>query len=80
MGTVHMENNRVGAQDRQLIRGYAGVAKKVHKSRTQLWRDVRAGRFPAPFELGSNSVAWFADEIDDWVASRPRRAYGSEAV
>lgn len=64
--------------DDSLIQGYSAVCKEVGKSRTQLWRDVRAGRFPPPIELGPNSVAWFKAEIDEWKASRPRRTYGAE--
>ena len=63
--------------ERRLIRGWSGAEKKTGKSRVQLWRDVRDGKFPAPIELGPNSVAWFEDEIDDWLAARPRRTYSS---
>jgi predicted DNA-binding transcriptional regulator AlpA len=65
---------------RVIIRGYAGASKKTGKSRVQIWRDVRAEVFPPPFELGPNSVAWFEDEIDAWLAARPRRTYGAEAA
>ncbi|MFH1985984.1 MAG: AlpA family phage regulatory protein [Pseudomonadota bacterium] len=30
----------------------------------------RDGRFPKRIQLGANSVGWFADEIDGWMASR----------
>ena len=60
---------------RKLVRGWGGASRKTGKSRVQLWRDVRAKRFPAPLELGANSVGWFEDEIDEWLASRPRRTY-----
>jgi len=54
------------------------VKRRSGKSRAQRWRDIRAGLFPAPIELGPNSIGWFEDEIDDWLASRPRRTYGAE--
>jgi predicted DNA-binding transcriptional regulator AlpA len=60
-----------------LIPGWAGICAEVHKSRVQLWRDIRAGRFPAPIETGANSVAWFRSEIEEWKRSRPRRTYGA---
>jgi prophage regulatory protein len=63
-----------------LIRGWAGVCAEVRRSRVQLWRDVRAGRFPAPVEIGANSVAWVRSEVDAWKASRPRRTYGRAAA
>jgi hypothetical protein len=46
-----------------LVRGWAGAARETGTSRVQLWRRVRAGTFPAPIELGPNSVAWFKTEI-----------------
>lgn len=67
-----------GAGD--LIRGWRGVCAETGKSRVQLWRDVRAGRFPAPIEIGPNSVAWFRTEVERWKATRPRRFYRSEAA
>ena len=61
----------------ELIRGWSGVIAETGKSRVQLWRDVRAGRFPPPIELGPNSIAWYRAEIEAWKASRPRRTYRS---
>ncbi len=53
--------------------------QKIHpKSRVQIWRDVRAGRFPAPVELGPNSIGWYEDEVIEASEARPRRTYGCE--
>jgi predicted DNA-binding transcriptional regulator AlpA len=60
----------------ELIRGYARVCSEAEKSRTQLWRDIRVGTFPAPIEIGPNSLAWWRSEIKEWKATRPRRTYG----
>lgn len=60
----------------ELVKGYRAVTELTGRSRVQLWRDIRAGRFPAPIELGENSVGWPRSEIDAWLASRPRRSYG----
>jgi len=54
------------------------VTKRVGKSRVQIWRDVKAKKFPAPVDLGPNSIGWFEDEVDAWMASRPRRTYGGK--
>jgi predicted DNA-binding transcriptional regulator AlpA len=62
----------------ELIPGWAGVCAEVHKSRVQLWRDIRAGLFPAPIETGPNSVAWLRAEIEEWKRTRPRRTYRAE--
>ena len=70
-----MTNNMSQPTSRNVIPGYRAVEKKVGKSRQQIWRDIRAETFPAPIELGPNSVGWYADEIDEWLASRPRRTY-----
>ena len=56
------------------------VGRRTSKSRIQRWRDVKAGTFPAPVELGPNRIGWFEDEIDAWLASRPRRTYDAEAT
>ena len=64
----------------RLIRGWRRICAETGKSRVQLWRDIRARRFPAPIEIGPNSVAWVEAEIEAWKASRPRRTYGSETV
>ncbi len=63
-----------------LIRGWAGICAEIHKSRVQIWRDVRAGRFPAPIETGANSIAWVKSEVEEWKATRPRRTYASPKV
>lgn len=54
------------------------VMARTGLSRVTLWRRVRAGTFPAPKELGANSIGWPAAEIDNWCANRPRRTYGAE--
>ena len=56
------------------------MSDKNGKSRVQNWRDVRAGLLPPPIELGPNSIGWFEDEIDAWLAARPRRTYGEPKV
>lgn len=56
---------------RRIIR-WPEVYNRTQRSRTQTWRDIRNGKFPAPVELGPHAVGWFADEIDDWLANLPR--------
>jgi prophage regulatory protein len=60
-----------------IIRGWDAVCRAVGRSRVQLWRDVREGRFPEPIQLGANSVGWHRAEVEEWLATRPRRTYGS---
>ena len=37
-----------------------------------VYRWISEGAFPPPINLGSNSVAWHRQEIEDWLQSRPR--------
>ena len=52
---------------------YPAVVRRTGLSRVTIWRKVRAGTFPAPRELGPNSVGWLESEIEAWRESRPRR-------
>jgi predicted DNA-binding transcriptional regulator AlpA len=50
-------------------------------SASTLWEWMRAGSFPLPIELGpsggrGSACGWYADEIDEWLATRPRRKIG----
>lgn len=56
------------------------VLRRVGVSRTTLWRKIRAGEFPAPVQLGPNSIGWPEAEITEWLASLPRQNYGGEAA
>ena len=56
------------------------VMKRTGLSRTTLWRRVRAGTFPAPYQLGANSIGWPESEIATWLESRPRHTYGAETA
>jgi predicted DNA-binding transcriptional regulator AlpA len=35
-----------------------------------LWRMRQKGTFPEPVRVSPGRVAWYADEIDEWIASR----------
>ena len=54
---------------------WAAVHERTGKSRSQAWRDIRAGKFPAPVQTGPNSVAWYLHEIDAYLRALPRAAY-----
>ncbi len=54
------------------------VLEKRGGSRTKLWRDVRDGKFPAPVQLGPNSIGWYSDEVDEDIDSLPRVHYAPE--
>lgn len=46
------------------------VELKTGKSRAAIYEPIRAGTFPAPVPIGSNSVAWLEAEVDQWIAAR----------
>lgn len=51
----------------------------VPYSRTQRWRKARDPNdpFPVPVKFGANRIGWFEDEINAWLASRPRVPWAS---
>ena len=40
-------------------------------SRATIYAKMQKGEFPAPLRLGSNAVAWRADDIEHWIESLP---------
>lgn len=51
----------------------ADVIRLTGLSRTSLWRLERRGDFPARRQLSPNAVGWLADEVMNWIRSRPMR-------
>lgn len=48
------------------------VEKASGKKRSTIYRDIAAGTFPAPYDLGNGrSVGWLSTEISAWILSRP---------
>jgi predicted DNA-binding transcriptional regulator AlpA len=45
-------------------------------SRTTLWRLEREGKFPLRLRLSANRVGWRKDEVEGWIATRPRGMAG----
>lgn len=60
------------APPRRILRQPA-VIERVGVHPTTLFRWERAGLFPNRILLGPNSVGWYADEVDDWLAARKRQ-------
>ena len=50
----------------------AQVVAKTTYSRASLYRLLAEKKFPAPLRLGANRIAFVAEEIDRWLATRPR--------
>jgi len=49
------------------------VRERCALSRSELYRRIRSGQFPAPVSIGSRAVAWRSSDIDAWVASRLKK-------
>ncbi len=55
------------------------VMAQMGWSRTTLWRRVRDGAFPAPAEIGKNSIGWRQSWVSAARDALPRRTYGPDA-
>jgi prophage regulatory protein len=68
-----MEGASNAAQPLRMVR----MPEAEHRSgraRSSIYRDVAAGRMPAPVHIGPRSVAWPSDIFDRWLASLRNRA------
>ena len=54
----------------------AEVKRMTSLGHSTLYRLMNEGDFPKSYRLSAGAVAWDADEIAEWLASRER--YGSE--
>ena len=48
------------------------VQQAVRLSCSAIYRLMRVGKFPTPIRIGENAVRWKADEINEYLDSRPR--------
>lgn len=44
------------------------VKDRTKLGRSEIYRRIAAGKFPAPIKLGIRASAWVSTEIDDWIA------------
>ena len=66
--------------DGQQFLSYADLEVHYGKSRVTLWRWVRAGLLPAPYQIGPGSVAFSLREIQERDANLARKTYGQESA
>jgi len=50
----------------------------VGKSRCTIWRWERKAAFPRRVRIGANSVAWIAEEVDEWIRLKAEERLLSE--
>jgi prophage regulatory protein len=46
------------------------VRARTGLSRSEIYRRIALGEFPAPVKLGPRASAWHTAEIDAWIAQR----------
>ncbi|UOG91218.1 MAG: AlpA family phage regulatory protein [Candidatus Thiothrix sulfatifontis] len=46
------------------------VIQITQRSKTMIYEDIRAGRFPAGFLIGKKARAWMLSDVMGWLASR----------
>lgn len=56
----------------------AAAAAYVGLSRASMYRLERAGELPPRVILGANASGWFREDLDGFLASRPRGARPAE--
>jgi predicted DNA-binding transcriptional regulator AlpA len=50
------------------IRESQVLERYLPASRSTLWRQVKAGIFPAPVKLSGGVTAWLKADLDQWAA------------
>lgn len=64
---------------RQQIIRKPELFSKIGLSDATIYRMEKAGRFPQRIQLGGNSVGWFEDEVNQWLAKKASDRTGSRA-
>ena len=59
-----------GTLARELLRREE-VEERFGVSRSWIYCEMRAGRFPEPVRIGKRAVRWRVSDLDEWAASRP---------
>jgi len=47
------------------------VERRFGVSRSWIYCEMRAGRFPEPVRIGKRAVRWKVVDLDEWAAGRP---------
>ena len=58
------------AKARELLRREE-VEQRFGVSRSWIYCEMRAGRFPEPVKIGKRAVRWKVVDLDEWAAGRP---------
>ncbi|HEX8013137.1 MAG TPA: AlpA family phage regulatory protein [Casimicrobiaceae bacterium] len=47
------------------------VCVKLRRGKTQIYADIKAGRFPLPIRIGIGATRWKESDIDEWISKQP---------
>jgi predicted DNA-binding transcriptional regulator AlpA len=65
-------NKKKTKQSRRAI-GWDGLRELgVPYGKNHLRRLWDTGRFPKPFNLSKRTIAWWADDVEEWLASKSK--------
>ncbi|MFL9998801.1 AlpA family phage regulatory protein [Paraburkholderia sediminicola] len=69
-----MAVSQVSASERLLrAKSVYGEDASTGLSKTQCYRLIQRGEFPAPLKIGARAVAWRASEVQAWIDARPSK-------
>lgn len=55
------------------------VLERIPLSKTTIYRNIRAGTFPAPIKLGRSRIAFSEAEVNAWIDQHASRRAQGEA-
>jgi predicted DNA-binding transcriptional regulator AlpA len=65
--------NRISAFDElpnSALLSMAEISSLASRSHPSIWRDVKAGRLPAPIKLGPTSARWLVSDIRRYLVGQ----------
>ena len=67
-----VSSNQIPAHPNTRLISMRDVVAMTTYSRPSIYRLIDQGIFPKPVKLGAVKIAFLADEVEAWLASRPR--------
>lgn len=68
--TMTRNNTAAPATGALILERLPLVKARTGLSRSEIYRRIAAGDFPAPCKLGERASAWNAAEVDRWITDR----------
>lgn len=65
-----MQSNPTPATGALILERLPQVKARTGLGRSEIYRRIAAGNFPAPVKLGERASAWSAAEVDSWISER----------